>query len=225
MSAAKRVSASVYTASFVCAPILCALTIAGGAAAQTAPDPSLSAPANTAPAVAGVVAQPQSAAAQDDAIDAQIAAWSNGSSQTGPGQGGPGQGGPGQGAPTQLGLGQADDAAPPRQIHGEAGAAFGNHGYRSGYVTADIPIGQTSDLGVGVSDSQYQFRHGGAVNNKSLFISLSLGTGSAAATAGCRSQTIPTDGRYLEPMWEAQAHGEALARDQQGCAPLPNNAR
>ena len=162
-----------------------------------------------------MVAQPQSAAAQDDAIDAQIAAWSNGPAQ------GPG----GQGAPAQIGPGQDDGVAPPRQIHGQAGVAFGNHGYRSGYVTADIPIGQTSDLGVGVSDSQYQFRHGGTANNKSLFISLSLGTGNNAATAGCRSQTIPTDGRYLEPMWEAQAHGEALARDQQGCAPALDGAR
>jgi hypothetical protein len=215
MSVAKRVSLSVCTPSLVCAQILCALSIAGAAAAQTAPDPSMSAPASTAPSVAGVVAQPQSAAAQDDAIDAQIAAWSNGPSQSGAGQG----------APAQLGLGQPDDATQPRQIHGQAGVAFGNHGYRSGYVTADIPIGQTSDLGVGVSDSQYQFRHGGTVNNKSLFISLSLGTGSSAGSAGCRSQTIPTDGRYLEPMWEAQAHGEALARDQQGCAPPPNDAR
>jgi hypothetical protein len=156
------------------------------------------APAPAQPTSDAPVSQPQAAATQDDTIDAQIAAWTNS---------------PQGGQPPA----QADGTTPPRQIHGEAGLSFGNHGYREGYVYADIPIGQNSDLGVGVDDGQFKARNGRTVENKSLFLSLSIGTGDKRGPGGCRAAPMAMDGRYLEPMWIAQAHGEALARDQADC--------
>ena len=149
------------------------------------------------------VAQPSAAAAQTDNTDAQIAAWTNG---------------PGQGQP------QADGPAPPRQIHGEAGVGFGSRGYREGYVYADIPIGQNSDLGVGVDDTQFKTPRGRNVNSKSLALSLTINTGGERGPGGCRAATMPMDSRYLEPMWVAQAHGEALARDQADCEAAQTSA-
>lgn len=42
-----------------------------------------------------------------------------------------------------------------RQMHGEAGVSVGTGGYRSGYVSSLIPIGETGTLGVAVSQTDY----------------------------------------------------------------------
>jgi hypothetical protein len=165
--------------------------IAGAAGAQTDPVETAS----------GVVAQPQAASTQNDSIDAQIAAWTK--------------------AP-----GVADDSAAsanpgpsaPRQIHGEAGVAFGSNGYRAGYIATDIPLGKDSDLGIAVGESQIKPKHFGTLTNKSLAISLTIGNGGFGPSINCGSPTAPMDGRYLEPVWVSRMHGEALARDQAECA-------
>ena len=36
--------------------------------------------------------------------------------------------------------------APDRQIHGEVGVAIGTNGYRSGYITSVMPLGDTGSL-------------------------------------------------------------------------------
>jgi len=170
------------------------------ATAWLAATPALADPQTSATPSDAPVAQPTAATAEADDTDAQIAAWTNG---------------PGQAKGQQL---QNDAPSPPRQVHGEAGVAFGNHGYREGYVYADVPIGRNSDLGIGVDDAQFKTPYGRNVNNKSLSLSLSLNTGAGRAGPGsCRAATMPMDGRYLEPLWVAQAHGEALARDQADC--------
>ena len=147
------------------------------------------------------IGQPQAAAAQNDSIDQQIAAWTQGPAS---GNGGAPQGDQGP--------------APPRQIHGEAGVAFGSSGYRAGYITTDIPIGKDSDLGISVGESQIKPKHFGEITNKSLAISLRIGGGDLGGPINCASPTMAMDGRYLEPVWEARMHGEALARDQASCA-------
>jgi hypothetical protein len=174
--------------------------IAGSAGAQT---PAGAIP--TASSDAGAIAQPQAATAQGDSTDAQIAAW------------------------TQTPDGEAADGAnkagiveiQPRQIHGEAGVAIGSSGYRSGYITTDIPIGRDSDLGIAVGEEQIKPKHFGTQTNKTLAISLNIGAGDLGGTVNCRSPTIAMDGRYLEPLWVSHMHGEALARDQVGCEGAP----
>jgi hypothetical protein len=120
----------------------------------------------------------------DDQTARQIDAWlsNDGASAN---QGGP-QGG-GQGG-----------AAQPRAIHGEAGASIGSNGYRNAYVAADIPVGQNSDLGVAVSDTQLPSRHGyGGGSVKSLGISLSINTANGGGGSSCGpqhwGQQLPTD--------------------------------
>jgi hypothetical protein len=169
--------------------------------AQTAPAPQASvdpqAPVDA--QTTAIVAQPQAAAAQSDSIDSQIAAWTQ--------------------APPQSGDGSANPAnAGPRQIHGEAGLAFGSSGYRAGYITTDIPIGKDSDLGIAVGESEFKPKHFGTIKNQSLAISLRIGGGNDAPLASCGGETIRTDERYLEPLWVARQRGAALARDQQDCA-------
>ena len=48
----------------------------------------------------------------------------------------------------------------PRKIHGEVGASVGSGGYRSGYVSAVIPVGKTGTVAIAVSDTKFG-RHGG----------------------------------------------------------------
>jgi hypothetical protein len=171
--------------------------IASAAWAQTATNtPVTNTPAPDAPSAA--IAQPQAASTQSDSLDSQIAAWT----QPPPADG---AANPGAGQP------------PPRQIHGQAGVGIGSSGYRSGYVEADIPIGRASDLDIAVGESEIKPKHYGTIKSQSLAVSLTLGGGGYGAPVNCASPTAPTDGRYLEPAWEARMHGEALARDQADC--------
>jgi hypothetical protein len=179
---------------------LVALT-AGSASAQTAQAPAASTDS-------AAIAQPQAATAQGDSTDAQIAAWTQ--------------------TPDGAADGGADKAGiveiQPRQIHGEAGVSIGSNGYRSGYITTDIPIGRDSDLGIAVGESQFKPKHFGQQTSKTLAISLNIGAGDLGGTVNCRSPTIPMDGRYLEPLWVSHMRGEALARDQLGCEGAPGPA-
>lgn len=163
--------------------------IAGSTWAQTTPaDPS-----------ASVIAQPQAASAQSDNIDQQIAVWTQ------------------DPAAANAAAAQTSGQTPPRQIHGEAGVAFGSSGYRSAYIATDIPIGQNSDLGVAVGETDFKPKHYGEIRNRSLAISLNIGGSSNGAPVNCGSPTVAMDGRYLEPLWVARSRGEALARDQAAC--------
>jgi len=81
----------------------------------------------------------------------------------------------------------------PRRIHGEVGASVGTGGYRSGYVTAVMPVGKTGTLAVAVSETRFG-RHGGPGwgggyapygDRQTLGLGLALGD---AAQAPCRGQ-------------------------------------
>ena len=156
----------------------------------------------------GVIAQPQATTAQSDSTDAQIAAWTQ--------------------TPDAAAADGANKAGiveiQPRQIHGEAGVSIGSNGYRSGYIATDIPIGKDSDLGIAVGESQIKPKHFGTQTDKSLAISLNIGSGDLGGTVNCRSPTVAMDGRYLEPVWVSHMRGEALARDQMGCEGAPGPA-
>lgn len=98
------------------------------------------------------------------------------------------------------GYGPGDASGPaPRAVHGEFGASIGTGGYRNVYGVADIPVGQTGDLGLAVSNTAYNGRHGyGGGQSTSLGVSLRLGDPSGAPTPQCgmaRSVWLPTDDR------------------------------
>lgn len=81
----------------------------------------------------------------------------------------------------------------PRRIHGEVGVSVGTGGYRSGYVTAVMPVGKTGTLAVAVSETKFG-RHGGPGwtggyapygERQALGLSLALGD---TVRAPCRGQ-------------------------------------
>ncbi len=190
--------------------IALAALCAGAARSQTDP----------AAASAGVIAQPQAAAAQSDSVDAQIAAWTQAPAIGENGWGGLTNGGANKDGVVEI---------PPREIHGEAGVSIGSSGYRSGYILTDIPIGKNSDLGIAVGESEIKPKNFGKIKDQSLAISLNIGGADNGGPINCRSPTVAMDGRYLEPVWESRLHGEALARDQMSCgsayAPSSVNAQ
>ncbi len=128
-----------------------------------------------------------------------------------------------------------------RQMHGEAGVSVGTGGYRSGYVSTLIPIGESSTLGVAVSQTDYGksgrgYGYGGGYGygygglgggydgygwgprggrSQSLALSLDMRGGSRSKSEtpeGCAPGFRDGD-RYVEPVWVTQMRGDA-----RGCA-------
>uniref|UniRef100_B0T5C3 Uncharacterized protein n=1 Tax=Caulobacter sp. (strain K31) TaxID=366602 RepID=B0T5C3_CAUSK len=123
-----------------------------------------------------------------------------------------------------------------RQIHGEAGVSIGTGGYRSGYVSSLIPIGENSTLGVAVSQTDFG-KHGGygyggygygyggyggygdgygrrGGTSQSLALSLDMRGGSGRKSdtpEGCAPGFRDGD-RYIEPVWVTEMRGD------RGCA-------
>ncbi len=98
--------------------------------------------------------------------------------------------------PVNLDDGTPDGVTPqdePRRIHGEVGASIGSGGYRSGYVSAILPVGKTGTVAIAVSETRFG-RHGGPGwgggfapygGRQSLGLGLAFGD---AAQAPCRGQ-------------------------------------
>jgi hypothetical protein len=116
-----------------------------------------------------------------------------------------------------------------RQIHGETGVSIGTGGYRNGYVSTLIPIGENSTLGVAVSQTDYGksgrgygYGYGGYGGNggygwggrggssQSVALSLDMrGGGSKRDTPeGCAPGFRDGD-RYVEPVWVTEMRGSA----------------
>ncbi|CAN5378521.1 hypothetical protein BH10PSE3_BH10PSE3_07440 [soil metagenome] len=118
-----------------------------------------------------------------------------------------------------------------RQVHGEVGMSVGTGGYRSGYVSTLIPIGENSTLGVAVGQTDFG-KHGGGYGgygyggyggygdgygygrrggtSQSLALSLDVrGGGSRASDTpeGCAPGFRDGD-RYIEPVWVTQMRGD-----------------
>ncbi|WP_165184402.1 hypothetical protein [Caulobacter soli] len=123
-----------------------------------------------------------------------------------------------------------------RQVHGEMGVSVGTGGYRSGYVSSLIPIGETGTLGVAVSQTDFG-KHGGGYGyggygggyggyggygggygygrggtSQSLALSLDMrGGGSGRSRSDTPEGCAPgfRDGeRYVEPVWVTQMRGD-----------------
>jgi hypothetical protein len=114
-----------------------------------------------------------------------------------------------------------------RQVHGEAGVSVGTGGYRSGYVSSLIPIGESSTLGIAVSQTDFG-KHGGGYGyggygggygdgwgrrggtSQSLALSLDVrggGRGKSDTPDGC-APGFRDGERYVEPVWVTQMRGD-----------------
>jgi hypothetical protein len=107
-----------------------------------------------------------------------------------------------------------------RQVHGEAGVSIGTGGYRSGYVSTLIPIGENGTLGLAVSQTDfgknsrargYGYGRGGYGGGGSQSVALSLdmrgGSSKSDTPAGCAPGFRDGD-RYIEPVWVTQMRGD-----------------
>jgi hypothetical protein len=121
-----------------------------------------------------------------------------------------------------------------RQVHGEAGVSVGTGGYRSGYVSTLIPIGESSTLGVAVSQTDFG-KHGGygyggygggyggygggygygygqrGGTSQSLALSLDMRGGGGRSKSDTPEGCAPgfRDGdRYVEPVWVTEMRGD-----------------
>jgi len=124
-----------------------------------------------------------------------------------------------------------------RQVHGEVGVSVGTGGYRSGYVSSLIPIGETGTLGVAVSQTDFG-KHGGygyggyggyegyggyggygdgygwgrrGGTSQSLALSLDMRGGGGRSKSDTPEGCAPgfRDGdRYVEPVWVTQMRGD-----------------
>lgn len=122
-----------------------------------------------------------------------------------------------------------------RQVHGSAGVSVGTGGYRSAYVSTQIPIGETATLGIAVSqtdfgktmafhpydaDLGYVPRRNWSADglaygvpgywsrggkHQSIAVSLAVGE-RGGPPEGCAS-AFQVDGRYVEPLWATQMRG------------------
>lgn len=119
-----------------------------------------------------------------------------------------------------------------RQVHGEVGVSVGTGGYRSGYVSSLIPIGETGTLGVAVSKTDFG-KHGGygyygggyggyggyggpygygrrGGSSQSLALSLDMrggGRSKSDTPEGCAPGFRDGD-RYVEPVWVTEMRGD-----------------
>lgn len=120
-----------------------------------------------------------------------------------------------------------------RQVHGEMGVSVGTGGYRSGYVSSLIPIGETGTLGVAVSQTDFG-KHGGygydgyggyggygggygygwgprGGTSQSLALSLDMRGGGGRSKSDTPEGCAPgfRDGdRYVEPVWVTEMRGD-----------------
>jgi hypothetical protein len=123
-----------------------------------------------------------------------------------------------------------------RQVHGSAGVSIGTGGYRSAYVSALIPIGETATLGLAYSQTDfgktaaYQsydgYGHdqgrgwngdtvgygrsgawGHGGKRQSVAVSLAVGGDPRDPPEGCVPAFRADDGRYVEPLWATQMRG------------------
>ena len=116
-----------------------------------------------------------------------------------------------------------------RQIHGETGVSVGTGGYRSGYVSTLIPIGEASTLGIAVGQTDYGkhgrgygYGYGGpggydgygwgsrGGSSQSLALSLDMrggGRSKSDTPEGCAPGFRDGD-RYVEPVWGTQMRGD-----------------
>lgn len=210
---------------------LASAALAGPALAQTADEAPVSTAANKTPASSQTLTAPAvpavatPAASRPMTTDEQIAAYLATSPALAPESDGP------------VGVTAAGPAEEPkRQIHGSMGATIGSGGYRSGYVSTLIPLGENGTLGIAVEQTDFGNNvvygrgygrglghgyggYGGygdglwggrGGRQSSVAVSLALGGGDRdAVPQGCAPGGFRgTDGRYVEPLWVTRMRGD-----------------
>lgn len=125
-----------------------------------------------------------------------------------------------------AGLSGDRDADGKRKVHGSMGVSVGTGGYRSGYASALIPVGESTTVGIAVSKTDFG-KHGGGWydpyygggygpgygyapgygrtrggSQQSVALSVMSGRASRSADApdGC-APGFRDGGRYVEPLW------------------------
>ncbi len=116
-----------------------------------------------------------------------------------------------------------------RTIHGSAGVSIGTGGYRSGYVSTEIPIGETGTLGLAYSQTDYGkngyygfspygygphgygygYGYGRGGRSQSLAVSFRSddSDGGPDTPDGC-APGFRYRGQYLEPLWVSHAQAD-----------------
>jgi hypothetical protein len=110
--------------------------------------------------------------------------------------------------PKDDAAGITSSADEPRKVHGVVDVAVGSHGYRSGYVRSDFPVGKTGTLSIAVQDTQFKGRFGGygygGYGNQTYRnqnVALGLAFGGAAQDASARCRDAMGGGRHrIDPM-------------------------
>lgn len=167
-------------------------------------------------------------AAQPVNTQAQVLAWLAGTPSVGHSDSEPS---------SDYAMQPGDDANGKRKIHGSMGASIGTGGYSSVYATALIPVGDNATVGVAVSQTDYgnnRFyggyggyghygygHHGygygdyggyGRRGGTSTSVGLSFATSGDGSTADVPEGCAPgfyNGGRYIQPVWVSQLHGDA----------------
>lgn len=132
-----------------------------------------------------------------------------------------------------------------RRIHGAFGVTVGTGGYRSAYVAAQIPIGESATLGLAYAQTDYgdSFvypglsdaihpgrgwsggresygrwgRGGRGGQQRSLAVSLAVGGEGQGPPEGC-APAFRVDGRYVEPLWVSRMRDDDGMCDSRAAA-------
>ncbi|MFT4076426.1 MAG: hypothetical protein QM647_12950 [Asticcacaulis sp.] len=123
-----------------------------------------------------------------------------------------------------------------RQIHGSAGVSIGTGGYRSGYVTSIIPLGETGTLGLAYSQTDYgknnryfgygydgygydgygygrYGRYGRGGTSQSFGVSLDLTGNNATDISDDCAPGFRAGAEYIEPLWVTRMRGNRACTD------------
>jgi hypothetical protein len=131
-----------------------------------------------------------------------------------------------------------------RQIHGSAGVSIGTGGYRSGYVTSIIPLGDNGTLGLAYSQTDYGknnryldygydgygygdyggYGYGGyggygyarrGGTSQSLGVSLDLTGRNATSVSDDCAPGFRVGEQYVEPLWVTRMRGNVSCMTEQ----------
>ena len=115
------------------------------------------------------------------------------------------------------------EVAGPRQVHGEAGVSVGTGGYRAGYVSALIPVGESGTVGIAYSQAQggrgFGYGRGPGFGGPGMMrggqsqaLGLSFDYRDSKKADAC-APAFYDGSRPVEPVWATEARGRSA------CAP------
>lgn len=116
--------------------------------------------------------------------------------------------------------GALDITGAPRQIHGEVGAIVSNRGY-AGYARTSIPLGEASELELGVGAGQFHTRYGGRIEPRSLSVGLFLDGRDVQRWISRDKCNVPRWGVRLKDDPELLPDGSCVRSDAKLSGPTP----